>query len=233
MITNYDQLPIGSYLDILALDKKGLSEIEYQTAVVSILSGKTEDELLDMPIQEYLELVASADFLNCPLLGKDGRKPHDGRKVPDRFTVPPFRLVLTKDVRKMNVAQYVDFQNYSKDTRNIPEMLSCVLIPEGYKYNDGYDIVQVQQAIRASMPATMASEITAFFLRKYAASIRRTLISSAWILHKIPRRKRTPQQAATLERAKRSIRLLRGGAGLQTLMLSLSSPAVPGTRSGR
>ena len=232
MINNYDQLPIGKYLDILALPKD-LGEIEYQIAVLGILTGKTEDQLLDMPIQEYQKLVAAADFLASPLLGKDGREPHDGRKIPDRFTVAPFRLVLTKDVRKLNVAQYVDFQNYAKDMTKIPEMLSCVLIPDGCKYNEGYDVLQVQQAIRSSMPASMASEIAAFFLRKYAASIRRILISSAWILHKIPRRKRTPEQTATLERAKASIRLLRGGAGLRMLMRSLSSPAVPGNTSGR
>lgn len=232
MITSYNSLPVGKYFDILAVPTD-LPEIVYQVKVISILSDISEDELLDMPLAEYQKLAGGTEFLEAPIFRKDGRTPYDGRSVPDRFTVGPFRLVLEKDVRKMTVAQYVDFQEFSKNPDQLPELLSCVLIPEGCKYNEVYDITQVQGAIRRCMPITDAAAVSAFFLRTYAVSLRRILIFSAWDIQKKPSWRRTKAEKEILRQSKSLIRSLRGGAGLQTLMRYLSSPARPGIPSGK
>lgn len=230
-ITSYDTLPIGKYMQILSLDEGKQDELSLQVSMVAILDDLTPDAVMDMPLEEYRSRIAELDFLKAPLLGPDGRTPHDGRRVPDAFTVGPFRLRLEKDVRKMTVAQYIDFQTFSKEVTHLPELLSCVLIPEGCIYNEGYDILLVQDALRRLMPCTEAGAIAAFFLRNYAKSIRDLLTSSTVAAMRTPRKKRTPEQEKTLREARGLIGFLRSGDGLRTLMRSLSSSEAAGAPS--
>ena len=50
MITNYRDLSIGKYLDIQAAIKEEAEEIDQMVKVLSILTGKTVDNLMMIPI---------------------------------------------------------------------------------------------------------------------------------------------------------------------------------------
>ena len=229
MITSYKELPLGLYLDILALPKDG-PELDYQVRVVAILNGMTEDEVLDLPLEKYKELAAAADFLTAPVLSDDGRHVHDGKRLPDAFTLGGEVLVLTRSTKEMVVAQYVDFQTFGRDLAAIPSLLSCLLIPKGKTYNEGYDPAEVQRLIREYLPTSDAYAIAAFFLRTFAVSIRGTLTSSLRRLK--AKRKPTQKEKATIQETEALLRSLRGGAGLRTLTRSLRSPARAGAPSG-
>lgn len=172
MIDNYKDLKVGRYLDILEACKDRGDELETQVSFIAALSGKTEDEILNMPITEYAALARSASFLS--------QAPELPEKPAKVYEAGGFRLVPTIDAEKMTTAQYIDFQTFAKCKESrVIEILSCMLVPEGKRYNDGYDILEVQAAIRDHMSVADAMGAYAFFLNSCKKSIRSTLFCSA------------------------------------------------------
>lgn len=232
MIDSYKTLPLGKYIDIMQIPRN-LSEVDFNVKVVSILIDKPEDEVLDLPLPEFQKAVAAAQFLAAPVLGKDGRKPYDGKRVADTYILGGFKLKLTKEPAKMNVAQYVDFQTFAKGDvlESMPQLLSCVLIPEGKTYNEGYDVAEVHKAIRENLPTSDAYALSAFFLRNFLQSTRNILTSS---LHQLRRKKnKTEKDKELIRKTEMTIVSLHGGAGLRTWMRLLNSPTIAGLTSGR
>ena len=52
------------------------------------------------------------------------------------------------------------------------QTLSTLLVPKGKKYNDGYDMDAVQQAIRDNLSVADVVSLYAFFLTKWVKSIK-------------------------------------------------------------
>ena len=172
MIDNYKDLKIGKYLEILDTCKAGGDELDTQVALVAALSGKTEEEILNMPISEYSALARSASFLS-----KAPELPDKPAKV---YEVGGFRLVPVMDAGKITTAQYIDFQTLAKHKEGkVVEILSCRLVPEGKWYNEGYDIADVHKAIQEDMSVADAMGAYAFFLDSCRKSTRDTLYFSA------------------------------------------------------
>lgn len=163
MIDNYNNLPIGMYLKIRkALDGAG-DDIDKQVKVVAFLSGKTEDEVLHLPITEYSALARKADFLAGEAIGTPVKK---------EYEAAGWKLIPTSDYRKMETGQYIDFQTYVGDLDTyLVEFLSVMLVPKGKRYNEGYDIVDVQAAIRDHMTMGDAVPLLAFFFRSLEGSM--------------------------------------------------------------
>lgn len=186
-IDNYRDLPLGVYEQITAIRRD--EDIDTQVAVLALLTGRTEADILDLPIGEYTALSAKSAFLYTAPEQKALPR------VADAYRVGGFTLVPTKDLRKVTAAQYIDFQEYAKDVEHrFPEILSCFLVPKGCKYNNGYDVLEVQTAIR-ELSVADALALSAFFLSRYAALIRGTRIS----LEKARRRERNPERRARME----------------------------------
>lgn len=214
MIENYLQLPIGKYMDIRAIcQDESLTDIDRQVAILSVLTDMDADALLDMPIMQYRELAGKARFLQVP-----AEVPRDARSVAGAYKVGGMTLVPFLDVRKMTTAQYVDFQTLSKDPEtNFVALISCFLVPKGKKYNSGYDVAEVQKAIREGLSVTDANRLVAFFLLKFHASMRATLIYSKSLL----KRMKDSEEKRKVERqmAEAETILAKSGDGLRTLTL--------------
>ena len=90
-----------------------------------------------------------------------------------KIKLPNYDLVVMKDVTKINVAQYVDFQNFIKMPlrEGMEKILSIFLIPEGCKYNEGYDIIDLQKVIRENISFRVAEGLLSFFLNRYGRSL--------------------------------------------------------------
>lgn len=210
IIDSFAALPLGTYLDILAIDAdEARDEVDRQVAVLALLTGASEREILNLPIAEYSELARKADFL--------GTKPAIPSRIASSYVCGPFRLKPTADFRKVTAAQYIDFQTFAPegDARFV-ELLSVFLVPEGKAYNDGYDVLEVQDAIRADLTVLDALALSAFFLTRFAASIRATETS----LYRLVRKERNPQKRARmeaqLERLQAAKASLTAGAGSAT-----------------
>lgn len=205
MITSYNSLTVGKYEALLRAraDHEGDTN-ELNLHVLSILTDMTVDQLLDLKVPEFRAMMDRAGFLcTAPRPSEVARQYRFGDLV----------LVPVTDVRKMTAAQYIDFQNFSNAGEGRQaELLSCFLVPKGMKYNDGYDILEVQQAIRDFMPVTVALGLLAFFLRRLHRSTISTLRSS---VKKMPKNKQT---AETIRMTNRLISSLQSGDGLPMSM---------------
>lgn len=188
-IDNYRDLPLGVYLDILDVNSdESRDEVEKQAGTLALLAGMTEKQVMDLPIADYAALVRKARFIYSPM----DRFPRAARS----YKAGDFTLRAQTDLRKITAAQYIDFKTFAPEgDARLVELLSVILIPEGCAYNDGYDIAQVQDAIREHLSVEQAVSLAAFFLTRFAELIRSTRTS----LNRMARRERNPERKARLE----------------------------------
>ena len=181
IIDNYRELPIGDYQDILALCKdESLEELDRQVKILSILTKVDEDTLLNLPIQEFKVLTSRMGFLEKDL-------PTKVIKLADSYKIGKFELVPVTDMRKVITAQYIDFQSFHQAgfEDHFVEILSCLLVPKGKKYNQDYDIIEVQDAIRKDLNVHDAASLYAFFIFSCRESIKDMLTFSLQETQKI------------------------------------------------
>lgn len=188
-ITSFATLPVGMWLDILAVnDDPARDDLDKQVATIALLYDLPERRVLALPISEYRELARQAEFL--------GVTPERIPRAAHSYTAGPFRLRPALDLRKITAAQYIDFQTFAPEgEKRLVELLSVALVPEGSAYNDGsYDLAAVQAAIRADITVEQGLSLTAFFLTRLAQLIRSTKIS----LSRLERREKSPEKAAAI-----------------------------------
>ena len=180
MINNYEALDLGRFMKIDRILHTPQEEIDKQVQIVAILADMTEDEVLHLPLADYSSMALQAAFLgdHCEPAEMDGKPIQAGGLL----------LVPTSDFTKITTAQYVDFQTFVKDfPATLPELLSCFLVPEGKQYNTGYDIAQVQEAVRC-ITLPQAIGLTAFFFKRFNESIVDSVTSLAQSARKNPRK---------------------------------------------
>lgn len=168
MIDNYDKLPIGKFMELQAIDYANMEEIDIQVAIISILTDMDEDDILDLPINEYKKLAQATSFLTQP--------PKQNAQIPKKIVMDGREYYVISKVEDMSAGQYIDYQTYLgyKDDKYLPHILSCIIIPKGEKYGES-DIATIIKTIQEELPITTATSISAFFLRKWELLTRGTL----------------------------------------------------------
>ena len=210
MIDSYKSLPIGDYQKILALCKDdGLEELDRQVKILSILTGIGEDEILDLPIQEFKVMTSRMGFLERDL-------PTEVTRLEELYRIGRFDLVPVIDMRKISTAQYIDFQSFHQAgfEEHFVEILSCILIPKGRKYNQDYDIIEVQDAIRRDLNVHDGASIYAFFMFSCRESIKDILTFSLQETKKIKDKAKKEKIQEQIRRQMR--RLVTSGDGSRT-----------------
>ena len=206
IIDNYRDLPIGMYLDICDIDsREDLEEINKQVCIISLLTGMAEEDILNLPLDEYRELAMKTRYLSHP---------YDGEVLTAKnYIVGKWNLIPVEDYRKITTAQYIDFQTFAKDgEKNVVELLSVMLVPKGKKYNQDYDVIELQKDLRENLSVADALTLLAFFFVQYRQSIKDSLTYSREMAMKLrdPEKKRRTLRAIQKEED----RLLKGGDGL-------------------
>lgn len=195
MIDNYRDLPIGMYQEICEIDRRtDLEEIARQVSILSILTGKTEEEIYGMPIAEYREIAHKSSFLLHPY--------EDEILTAKSYKIGAWNLIPVEDYRKITTAQYIDFQTFAADPeKNIVPLLSVMLVPKGKKYNQDYDVMEVQKAIAEHLSVADALSLLAFFFVQFRQSIKDSLIFSREMAMKLrdPEKKKRTLRAIQKE----------------------------------
>ena len=203
MIKSYKEMPIGLFFRVQALILNEPDEQEWAVPVLALLTGRTDADLLNAPLTEFSSLMRQADFL-C-------RPPETGR-VKASYKAGDFDLVPTLQTNKVTAAQYIDFQSYCKtedDAARVVGVLSCMLVPRGKRYCDGYDAGAVQDAIREHMTVEDALSLNAFFFDALDKSAERTLIYSERMLRRIEKMTDSPRKEKSLQRARTQLETLK------------------------
>ena len=130
-----------------------------QAELLAIYADTDTDVIMSYPLTKYHKLLEKfyADYFT------DFSKAEP--KIKDKYTAGDMVLVPMLDFTQITVAQMMDFSVLSVDPiENIEKLLAIFLIPKGKKYNDGYDLLEVQKAI-LKMSFNELSPLLAFFLR--------------------------------------------------------------------
>lgn len=160
-IDDFSKLTLRKFYEIDKL-KNTEDVVDYEIGVIAILCDCTTNDILELPIGEYKQLRAEAQFLaNFPDI-----KPN----CPDNITINGKKYDIMRDLDKVTTAQYIDFQSYLKMENNVQYVLSCFLIPEGKKYMSGYNIDEVINDI-LELDIKSALSVCFFFTSLYLLSI--------------------------------------------------------------
>ena len=192
---DWENITIEKYYNIKdILDDETDDDITKNVKLVAVITGKDEDEVWSMDMAEAGEYISRLQFLNK-------------FELPDnpnmKFNLPGYQLKVMKDVSKISVAQYVDFQNFVKLPlrEGMEKILSIFLIPEGCKYNDGYDIIDVQKEIRENLSFRVAEGLLSFFIEKYGE----LLIHSLVYCRRQVKKTKNPEMMEKLEKTQKEV----------------------------
>ena len=223
MITDYKNLTIGQYNAILAVAENEPVEENRNPQILAVLTGKTVAELEAMPLVDFVGMMRKAGFLTVP------PKPAKTRK---NYACGPFTLVPVLDFKKITTAQYIDFQTMTKKDGgpDIVEVLSCMMVPQGHKYCDGYEPGEVQAAIRDGMSVEDAISLYSFFTGRLLNLTRRLATSLNRMARRLPPAQRMEKMKA-LETIPTGLQAV--GDGLQMLTPFQRLSALLGMQSGQ
>lgn len=164
----WDNVSIEKYYQILdiLMDEED-DDITKNVRLVSVILDKDEQEVWDMDLGQVGLYISRLKFLNK----------FDLKKIPDVVVLPDYTLEVMSDLTKITIAQYVDYQNFIKRPlrESMDKIMSVFLIPQGKKYNEGYDIIDLQKQIRENMSFRMAEAFLGFFLMEYSRLLIRSL----------------------------------------------------------
>lgn len=127
----------------------------------------------DWTTYNLVDLIYDVDCQNMPLseLGKFSldflTQPINKVKVNKIIDINGRKYNTNVDLTKVTVAQFIDYQNYSKmEQPKYEDLLSVLIWPvEAKDYNSGYDINVVKQDI-LQMPITVIQTLAFFFLKQ-------------------------------------------------------------------
>lgn len=168
MIDSYDKMNIGVFREIKEiLEDNTLNEFAKKVRILTIITDYSEEDILNMPINKLSILVEKMGFL--------GVMPKQ-KVAPSSIILNGVKYDIQYDIKNITAAQYIDFQTFIKDyDKYLVELASILIIPKGKKYNEGYDIVKVQNDIREYMSILDLYSVCFFFLMSYKGLMKSSL----------------------------------------------------------
>lgn len=149
-------MTLQMYEHLSKIAESDTDDIEKQIQMVSVLTGKSVKEVEDLPISVYHDLAKKTVFLM--------REPAVEQIKSNTVKINERVYVITNDVTKITTAQYIDFQEYMKQGKNLANVLSTLLVPKGEKYGEA-DFLEVKKDIER-LPICTALGLYAFFFAK-------------------------------------------------------------------
>ena len=129
---SWEEITLNDFIQLQQIIQSEIDETYMMSNIVSLLTGKTLNEIESLPLSYYKTLTSQLDFLN-------EKPPRNERK--DIYTINGTEYVLKADVTEISTGQYLDFTNYSKEEQiDQTKILSCFLVPKDKEYASGYDI---------------------------------------------------------------------------------------------
>lgn len=131
-------------------------DTEKTLAVAEAILG---DEVCNLPLKEFNEATKQLDFLKEEVPTKN--------HPPKNLEINGRKYVMDCLLGNVSTAQYVDYMNHCKgENPDVSKMLSVFIIPEGHKYNDGYDMLQVMNDIKG-LPIPIVNSAAFFFGKQF------------------------------------------------------------------
>lgn len=114
---------------------KNTLEVQDEYTVFQLLDTLFGIDSNSMPITEFSKYSKALDFLKeeVPTVN-----------LSEQYTINDTVYNSNFNLTTLTAAQFIDYQNYV-GTDKFEDYLSVFFIPEGHKYNDGYDMAKVKE----------------------------------------------------------------------------------------
>lgn len=207
MINSYNDVTIGKYQELKSIIESGFDEAETHIKLIAVLNDMDEDEVGNLSLTEFQNLNTNLLFLT--------EMPQQ-KIVATKYKLGKYEFETMMNIQDMTVSQYIDYQTFVKDTdKYLVELISIFLIPKGKKYNEGYDIIDVQKVIKENLCIVDALSLAGFFLLWYQSLMKATLNSLIRRLKKMKRKMKNQEEIQKMEEA--IANLEKSGGGLRLL----------------
>ena len=191
----WNDISIDIFNKLKAIDyKRGddFEELNANISLLSILCGVEEDEIAKLTTGEFNKLLIQTEFL----------KEMPKVKIQDKYIINGNKYEVFLSLKKMSVAQYIDFQTYYKDVKKyFKELLSVFLIPQGKKYGEGYDIDITIKEIGEHLSIVDANSILFFFAILFQSLTKTMLTYSIKDMKKMKKKMKSQEEIEKMEMA--------------------------------
>lgn len=129
---SWNEVTLNEFIQLQQIAQSNIEETFMLSNIVSVLTGKSLQEIENLPLSTFKTLTAQLDFLN--------EKPQRNERK-DTYAINNTEYVLKADITEITTGQYLDFTNYAKeDPIDQTKVLSVFLVPKGKEYASDYDI---------------------------------------------------------------------------------------------
>ena len=131
----------------------------------------------EFTIANIIELIYKVDVTNLPITETskydisflEKELPIKNVKLKDKYVLNGRKYSSNINLTEVTTAQFIDFTNYSKEKEvRYEKLLSVFMVPEGHRYNDGYDLMEVQDDI-LQMPIADVKSLAFFMIEQFQA----------------------------------------------------------------
>lgn len=208
MIDSYDKLTIGKYRELLALEKE--DDFTYGLQILSILSDIDEDELMNMPLDEYTKLMAKTKFIYTQVPRMDYKK------LGNTIVINGKKYDIVKDAKKMTAGQYIDYKTYIQKENFydvLPFILTVFIVPSGCKYGVGYDVEELAKELNDNLNVRTALCISDFFLNQSQFLIKTSLRYLVWKMRRMEKKEKNQEMKMKIQEALRQLESIQSSIG--------------------
>lgn len=202
-INSWSECSISDYFRLREIiSDDAMEPADKEVAVISILSGLSEDEIWGLNITDFKELQSKTLWTSTPVM-----RPLDKIKFRN-IEINGEKYVVETDITKFTVAQYIDFQTFwqkKHEEQYISSILACFIVPKNMKYAEGYDINKLKDNIMNCLDIQTAYEIMSFFLLRWLGSTQASLDCLSAMTKKMMKDKDLDQQMERVEDLKKGI----------------------------
>lgn len=194
----WEDITINQYKAISKIDLNQSNEIDSIIDLLVAVTGKTSEEILDMPMDEFNILTKELDFL------KEVIKP---RMKSDKYIVDGKEYRLTANAKSMTAGQYIDYTTtLQADPENFGMICATILVPKGKKYGEGYDPLEISEVFNKHFKMVDVMGVSFFFLKTSEALMQATLCSLNRKLKKELKKETDPKRKEIIIQAMEKIR---------------------------
>lgn len=155
--------------------------------LVALLTGLDVETIENLPIAQFQKFLPALEFLQTE---------PETHKHQFNYTVNGRNYTFRGKLDEITTAQYIDYRTYMQDEqKDVINLFSCFLIPDGHDYNDGYDLEQVKSDIGDM--CWLDVRAAAFFFRIQLATY--TLILKSYLTKTMKEAKATKKQIKQME----------------------------------
>lgn len=206
MIDSYRKLSIEKYDEIKKIMEKDIDDIDKQVELIACLADMGVDEVFNLPLTKYEELVDRISFLY--------EIPKPKKNLPSKLVIGDKKYSIFKKVENMTTGQYIDLQTYMKNDMGVAYILTTIIIPEGCKYGDeNYNIDDLEKEIYHNLNIEDAISIAFFLHKRLQYTIKGILRCLDWMMKRMEKKMPTEQKQEMMEARKKLKVLEESGIG--------------------